>query len=83
MFLDPQKFGSLIHKGLLYLADRDGGTPDAANAGQNTPSNAVVRTFDMATSCAIQSITVPGSTWMNDIKVAADGTMLSGPLLKH
>jgi hypothetical protein len=70
---DP--FGSFIHKGVLYLADRDGGTPDSANPGQNTSSVAVVRTFDLATGRPLKSITVPGSPWLNDITVAADGTL--------
>ena len=70
-----EPFGSFIHKGVLYLADRDGGTPDAANAGQNTTSVAVVRTFDLATGRPLKSVPVPGSTWLNDIAVAADGTV--------
>lgn len=70
-----EPFGSYLRDGLLYLADRDGGTPDAANPGQNTPSVAVVRTFDMATGRPLKSVTVPGSTWLNDIAVAADGTV--------
>jgi len=70
-----EPFGSFLHKGVLYLADRDGGTPDPANAGQNTPSVAVVRTFDMATGRPVKSVTVAGSPWLNDITVAADGTV--------
>jgi len=70
-----EPFGSFLHKGVLYLADRDGGTPDPANAGQNTASVAVVRTFDMATGRPLKSVTVPGSPWLNDITVAADGTV--------
>lgn len=70
-----EPFGSFLHKGVLYLADRDGGTPDPANAGQNTASVAVVRTFDMATGRPLKSVTVAGSPWLNDITVAADGTV--------
>ena len=70
-----EPFGSFIHKGVLYLADRDGGTPDPANVGQNTPGVAVVRTFDMATGRPVRSVAVPGSQWLNDIAVAADGTV--------
>jgi hypothetical protein len=70
---DP--FGSFLHKGVLYLADRDGGTPDPAKPGESTPSVAVVRTFDMATGRPLKSVTVPGSPWLNDIAVAADGTV--------
>jgi hypothetical protein len=70
-----EPFGSFLFKGVLYLADRDGGTPDPANPSQNTPSVAVVRTFDMSTGRPLKSITVPGSPWLNDIAVAADGTV--------
>lgn len=70
---DP--FGSFLYKGVLYLADRDGGTPDAAKPGENIPSVAVVRTFDMATGRPLKSVTVPGSPWLNDIAVAADGAV--------
>jgi hypothetical protein len=70
-----EPFGSFLHNGVLYLADRDGGTPHPANDGQNTPSVAVVRTFDMATGRPIKSVTVAGSPWLNDITVAADGTV--------
>ncbi len=70
-----EPFGSFLHDGVMYLADRDGGTPDPANAGQNTPSVAVVRTFDMATGHPLKSVTVAGSPWLNDIAVAADGTV--------
>jgi len=73
VFNEP--FGSFLHKGVLYFADRDGGTPDPANAGQNLPSVAVVRTFDLATGKPLKSIPVPGSPWLNDIAVAEDGTV--------
>jgi len=70
-----EPFGSFLNKGVLYFADRDGGTPDTAKPGENTPSVAVVRTFDMATGRPLKSVTVPGSPWLNDITVAADGTV--------
>src|SRR6187455_127622 len=70
-----EPFGSFLFKGVLYLADRDGGTPDPANPGENIPSIAVVRTFDMATGRPLKSVTVPGSPWLNDIAVASDGTV--------
>jgi len=73
VFNEP--FGSFLHKGVLYFADRDGGMPDTTNTGQNTPSVAVLRTFDIATGRLLKSITVPGSTGLNDIAVAADGTV--------
>lgn len=70
-----EPYGSFLHNGTLYLADREGGTPDGANPSQTTPSVAVLRTFDMATGRPLKSITVPGSPWLNDIAVAADGTI--------
>jgi sugar lactone lactonase YvrE len=73
VFNDP--FGSVLHKGVLYFADRDGGTPDATKPGENIASVAVVRTFDLATGRPLKSVTVPGSPWLNDIAVASDGTV--------
>jgi sugar lactone lactonase YvrE len=73
VFNEP--FGSFLHQGVLYFADRDVGTPDATKPGENTPSVAVVRTFDLATGRPLKSVTVPGSPWLNDIAVAADGTV--------
>jgi len=70
---DP--FGSAIHNGLLYLADRDGGTADPANPGQALPSVAVIRVFDLATGAPVRAMSVPGSAWLNDIAIAADGTI--------
>ena len=70
-----EPFGSIVHDNVLYLAERDGGTPDAARPGQNLPSVAVVRSFDMTTGRPLKSIPVPGSTGLNDIAVAADGTI--------
>jgi hypothetical protein len=70
-----EPFGSFLRDGVLYLADRDGGTPDPANAGQTTPGVAVVRTFDMSTGRPLKSVSVPGSPWLNDLAVAADGTV--------
>lgn len=70
---DP--FGSAIHNGELYLADRDGGLADPANPGQSTPSVAVIRVFDLQTGAPLRTLNVPGSAWLNDIAVAADGTV--------
>lgn len=70
-----EPFGSLIHEGVLYLADRDGGTPDAANPGQNTPSVAVIRKFSMADGKPAGEIRVEGSSGFNDLGIAADGTI--------
>ena len=62
-------FGSDIHAGKLYLADRDGGTADGA------PSVSVLRMFDMATGAPAGQVVTPGSTGFNDIEVASDGTV--------
>lgn len=62
-------FGSDTHAGKLYLADSDGGTPDGA------PRSAVVRTFDLASGRPERAIPVPGSPVLNDIAVAADGSI--------
>ncbi|HEY4367123.1 MAG TPA: hypothetical protein VGN07_07780 [Steroidobacteraceae bacterium] len=73
VFNEP--YGSFLHEGVLYFADRDGGMPDPANPSQATASAAVLRTFDLATGRPLKSINVPGSPWLNDIAVAADGTV--------
>lgn len=62
-------FGSEIHKGRLYLADLDGGTADGA------PQVAVLRLFDLKTGAPAGEVRVPDSPWLNDIAVAADGTV--------
>jgi hypothetical protein len=64
-----EPLGSDISGGLLYVADRDGGT----TAGE--PSVAVVRRFDMATGAPAGEIRVEGSPWINDIEVADDGAI--------
>jgi len=62
-------FGSEIHNGKLYLADRDGGTADGA------PSVSVIRMFDMVTAAPAGEIRTPDSGGFNDIAIAADGTI--------
>jgi hypothetical protein len=64
-----EPFGSDIVNGVLYLADRDGGTTPAE------PSVAVVRKFDMRTGAPAGQVVVKGSIWFNDIEVADDGTI--------
>ena len=64
---DP--FGSDIANGMLYVADRDGGTT------ANEPSVAVVRRFDMKTGAPAGEFRVERSAWLNDIEVADDGTI--------
>lgn len=64
-----EPFGSDIARGMLYVADRDGGT------GPNDPSVAVVRRFDMKTGAPSGEVKVDRSTGFNDIEVADDGTI--------
>src|SRR3954464_1187938 len=61
--------GSNIANGVLYLADRDGGT------GPNDPAVAVVRSFNMQTGLPVKSIKVAQSTGFNDLEATADGTI--------
>lgn len=61
--------GSDIVDGVLYLADRDGGT------APNDPSFAVIRMFDMETGLPAGEIPVEGSPWLNDVEVMEDGTI--------
>ena len=62
-------FGSDVHNGQLYVADRDGGTADGA------PSVSVIRKFDMRSGAPAGQIVVADSPGFNDIEVAADGTI--------
>ena len=64
-----EPYGSDIANGMLYVADRDGGT----NA--NEPSVAVIRRFNMQTGAPAGEIRVERSPWLNDIEVADDGTV--------
>jgi sugar lactone lactonase YvrE len=64
-----EPFGSDIANGMLYVADRDGGT------SPTDPSVAVVRWFNMTTGAPAGEVRVPGSTGFNDIEVADDGTI--------
>jgi hypothetical protein len=64
-----EPLGSDIANGILYLADRDGGT------GPNDPAISVVRTFNMATGAPGRAFRVEKSTGFNDIEVADDGTI--------
>lgn len=64
---DP--LGSTIHGGILYVADRNGGTE------QDDPSMAVIRRFELATGRPMEDIRIEGSPWINDIAVADDGTI--------
>ena len=68
VFNEP--LGSDIEGGILYLADRDGGT------GPNDPTVSVIRSFDMKSGLpGSRTVRVEKSTGFNDIEVAADGTI--------
>jgi hypothetical protein len=62
-------FGSDIHAGKLYVADRDGGTADGA------PSVAVIRWFDLKTGAPGGEFVIKTSPGFNDIAIAGDGTI--------
>jgi hypothetical protein len=64
-----EPYGSDIVNGILYLADRDGGT------APSEPSVAVIRKFDMQTGLPKGEVKVEGSPWLNDLAVASDGTI--------
>jgi hypothetical protein len=64
-----EPLGSDIANGMLYLADRDGGTT------ANEPSVAVIRRFDMRTGAPAGEFRVERSTGFNDLEVADDGTI--------
>ena len=64
-----EPFGSDVAGGMLYVADRDGGT----TAGE--PTVAVIRRFDMRSGAPAGEIRVEGAPWLNDIEVADDGTI--------
>ena len=64
-----EPLGSHVANGVLYLADRDGGT------GPNDPAVSVVRSFDLKTGMPGKSFKVEKSTGFNDIEVAGDGTI--------
>src|SRR5688500_4430353 len=64
-----EPLGSDIANGMLYVADRDGGTT------ANDPSIAVIRRFDMRTGAPAGETRVDRSTGFNDIEVADDGTV--------
>ena len=64
---DP--LGSEVAGGVLYIADRDGG------ASPDQPTTAVVRRFDARTGAPLGDLPIPESPWVNDVAVAADGTV--------
>jgi hypothetical protein len=64
-----EPLGSDVVSGVLYLADRDGGT------NPNDPVVSVIRSFDLKTGMPGRSVRVEKSNGFNDIAVAADGTI--------
>lgn len=64
-----EPFGSDIARGMLYVADRDGGT------GTDNPSVAVIRRFDLRAGMPAGDIRVDGAPFLNDLEVADDGTI--------
>jgi hypothetical protein len=64
-----EPFGSDIVNGVLYVADRDGGT------SPTEPSVSVIRRFNMTTGAPAGETRVDKSTGFNDIAVAGDGTI--------
>ena len=64
-----EPLGSDIANGVLYLADRDGGT------SPTDPSVSVIRRFNMQTGAPAGETRVEKSTGFNDIEVADDGTI--------
>jgi hypothetical protein len=64
-----EPLGSDIANGMLYVADRDGGTSPTDTAVS------VVRRFDMKTGAPAGEFRVEKSTGFNDIEVADDGTI--------
>lgn len=61
--------GSDINGGMLYVADRDGGTT------ATEPTIAVIRRFNMQTGAPAGEFRVDRSSGFNDIEVADDGTI--------
>jgi hypothetical protein len=64
-----EPYGSDIAGGMLYVADRDGGTT------ATEPSVAVVRKFDLKTGAPAGETRVEKVSWFNDIEVADNGTV--------
>jgi hypothetical protein len=64
-----EPYGSDIANGMLYVADRDGGTTPSE------PSVAVIRRFNMRTGAPAGETRVERAAWLNDIAVADDGTV--------
>ena len=64
-----EPLGSDINNGVLYLADRDGGT------NPNDPVVSVIRRFDMKTGAPMGETRIEKSNGFNDLEAADDGTI--------
>ena len=64
-----EPLGSDIANGVLYLADRDGGT------SPTDPAVSVIRKFDMKTGMPAGEIKIDKSTGFNDLEATDDGTI--------
>src|SRR5437867_12135644 len=64
-----EPLGSDIANGMLYVADRDGGTT------ATEPSVTVIRRFNMKTGAPAGEFRVERAAWFNDLEVADDGTI--------
>ena len=64
-----EPLGSDVARGMLYVADRDGGT------NPNDPVISVVRWFNLQTGAPAGEVRVEKSNGFNDIEVADDGTI--------
>ncbi|MEO8070959.1 MAG: SMP-30/gluconolactonase/LRE family protein [Acidobacteriota bacterium] len=64
-----EPLGSDITNGVLYVADRDGGT------SATDPTVSVVRRFNLQTGAPAGEVRVDRSTGFNDIEVGDDGTI--------
>jgi hypothetical protein len=64
-----EPYGSDIANGMLYVADRDGGTT------ATEPSVAVIRRFNLKTGVPSGETRVEKTAWFNDIEVADDETI--------
>ena len=64
-----QPYGSDIENGILYVADRDGGT------SKDNPSVAVIRKFSMQSGKPIGEVRIDSASWINDVEVKEDGTI--------
>ena len=70
-----QPQGTDIANGILYTADRDGGTRNADPTKPDLPLVSVIRKFDMKTGAPAGEIKNPETAGLNDIAVSADGTI--------